>query len=133
MYARAFIHSNQILLLTDPIDSELLYKLWSYIGSICCYILSAIYNILCAIWRINQVNIPALWIFIGVIIYNMNLVRLINILKAAEDDIAFLKINVSRTTTLFANRDDYLDDYIKATEYELRNIKKDIYNYKKNE
>lgn len=133
MYVRAFIHSNQILLLTDPIDSELLYKLWSYIGSICCYILSAIYNILCAIWRINQVHIPALWIFIGVIIYNMNLVRLINILKAAEDDIAFLKINVTRTTTLFANRDDYLEDYIKATDHELKNIKKYICNYKKNE
>ena len=133
MYVRAFIHSNQILLLTDPIDSELLYKLWSYFGSICCYILSAIYNILALLWSINQVNIPALWIFLGVLIYNINLVRLINILKAAEDDIAFLKINVTRTTTLFANRDDYLDDYIKATEHELRNIKKYICNYKKNE
>ena len=133
MYVRAFIHSNQILLLTDPINSELLYQLWSNIGSICCYILSAIYNILATIWSINQVDIPALWIFIGVIIYNINLVRLINILKVAEDDIEFLKMNVTRTTTLFANRDAYLDDYIKSIEYELRNIKKDIYNYKKKE
>jgi hypothetical protein len=133
MYVRAFIHSNQILLLTDPIDSELLYKLWSYIGSICCYILNAIYNILATIGRINPVDIPTLCLFIGVIIYNINLVRLINILKVAEDDIAFLKINVTRTTTLFANRDDYLDDYIKATEHELRNIKKYICNYKKQE
>jgi len=133
MYVRAFIHSNQILLLTDPIDSELLYKLWSYFGSICSYILSAIYNILATIWHFNQVDIPTLCLFIGVIIYNINLVRLINILKAAEDDIAFLKTNVTRTTTLFANRDDYLDDYIKATEHELKNIKKYICNYKKNE
>ena len=134
MYARPFIHSNQILLLTDPIDSELLYKLWSYIGSICCYILNAIYNILATIVaRINPVDIPTLGLFIGVIIYNINLVRLINILKVAEDDIGILKLNINRITTLFANRDDYLDDYIKATEYELRNIKKDICNYKKNE
>jgi hypothetical protein len=133
MYARAFIHSNQILLLTDPIDVELLYQLWTNIGSICCYILSEIYNILSTIWRINQVDIPALWIFIGVIIYNINLVRLINILNAAEEDIGILKLNVNRITTLFANRDDYLDDYIKATEYEVRNIKKDIYKYAKNE
>ena len=133
MYARAFVHSNQILLLTDPINSELLYQLWTNIGSICCYILSAIYNILATIWSINQVDIPALWIFIGVIIYNINLVRLINVLKEAEDDIGILKLNINRITTLFANRDDYLDDYIKATEYELRNIKKDMYNYKKQE
>jgi hypothetical protein len=133
MYARAFVHSNQILILTDPINSELLYQIWSYVGSICGYILVAIYNILCAIWSINQVNIPALWIFIGVIIYNINLVRLINILKTAEDDIGILKLNINRITTLFANRDDYLDDYIKATEYELRNIKKDMYKYTKKE
>jgi hypothetical protein len=133
MYARAFIHSNQILLLTDPIDVELLYQLWTNVGSICCYILSAIYNILSAIWRINQVNIPAIWIFIGVIIYNINLIRLINILNVAEDDIGILKLNVNRITTLFANRDDYLDDYIKAAEFEVRNIKKDMCKYTKNE
>jgi hypothetical protein len=118
-------------MLTDPINSELLYQLWTNIGVICCYILSAIYNILSTIWSINQINIPALWIFIGVIIYNINLVRLINTLKEAEDDITILKLNDKRIIDLFVNRDAYLEDYIKATEYELRNIKKDMYKFKK--
>ena len=131
MYAHAFIHNNHILMLTDPINSELLYQLWTNIGVICCYILSAIYNILSTIWSINQINIPALWIFIGVIIYNINLVRLINTLKEAEDDITILKLNDKRIIDLFVNRDAYLEDYIKATEYELRNIKKDMYKFKK--
>jgi hypothetical protein len=132
MYARAFIqNNNQIFMLTDPINSELLYQLWSNLGIICCYILNAIYNILYTIWSINQVSIPALWIFIGVIIYNIYLVRLINTLKEAEDDIAILKLNVKRITDLFVNRDDYLDDYIKSTEHELRNIKNDMYKYTK--
>ena len=133
MYARAFIHSNQILILTEPINGELLYQLWTYIGSICCSILNAIYNMVSTFWRINQDDIPTLLIFIGVLIYNINLVRLINVLKVAEDDISILKLNVNRITTLFANRDDYLDDYIKAAEHELRNIKKDMYKYTKNE
>ena len=133
MYARAFVHSNQLLLLTEPVNSELLYQLWTYIGSICCSILSAIYNMLSTLWSINQADMPDLWIFIGVIIYNINLVRLINTLKVAEDDIAILKLNVNRITDLFMNRDDYLEDYIKATDYELRNIKKDMYKYTKNE
>ena len=133
MYAHAFIHNNQILMLTDPLNSELLYQLWTNIGVICCYILSAIYNILYTIWSINQVNIPALWIFIGVIIYNINLVRLINTLKAAEDDITILKLNDKRITDILVNRDDYLEDYIKEAEYELRNIKKDMYKYTKND
>jgi hypothetical protein len=131
MYARAFIHNNQIFMLTDPINSELLYQLWSTLGVICCYILSAIYNILYTLWSINQVNIPALWVFLGLIIYNINLLRLINTLKVAEEDIAILKLNINRITDLFVNRDDCLDDYIKATEYELRNIKKHIYKYNK--
>jgi len=131
MYARAFIHNNQIFMLTDPINSELLYQLWSTLGVICCYILSAIYNILYTLWSINQVNIPALWVFLGLIIYNINLLRLINTLKVAEGDIAILKLNINRITDLFVNRDDCLDDYIKATEYELRNIKKHIYKYNK--
>ena len=106
MYARAFVYNNnQIFMLTDPINSELLYQLWSNFGVICCYILNAIYNILYTIWSINQVSIPALWIFIGVIIYNIYLVRLINTLKEAEDDIAILKLNVKRITDLFVNRD----------------------------
>lgn len=131
MYAHAFILNNQILMLTDPINSELLYKLWTNLGLICCYILSAIYNILYTLWSINQVNIPALWIFIGVIIYNINLVRLINTLKVVEHDIEILKLNDKRITDLFVNRDAYLEDYIKATEYELRNIKKNMYKFTK--
>jgi hypothetical protein len=132
MYARAFVYNNnQIFMLTDPINSELLYQLWSNLGIICCYILNAIYNILSTLWSINQVFIPALWIFIGVIIYNIYLVRLINTLKEAEDDIAILKLNVKRITDLFVNRDDYLDDYIKSTEHELRNIKNDMYKFTK--
>lgn len=131
MYARAFIHNNQIFMLTDPINSELLYQLWGNIGVICCYILNAIHNMLSTLWSINQVFIPALWIFIGVIIYNIYLVRLINTLKEAEDDIAILKLNVKRITDLFVNRDDYLDDYIKSTEHELKNIKNDMYKYTK--
>ena len=129
MYAHAFILNNQIIMLTDPINSEFLYKLWTNLGVICCYILSAIYNILYTLWSINQVNIPGLWIFIGVIIYNINLFRLINTLREAEHDITILKLNVKRITDLFVNRDDYLEDYIKETEYELRNIKKDMYKY----
>jgi hypothetical protein len=62
--------------------------------------------------------------------YNIYLIRLINQLKVAEDDIVILKINITRITNLFANRDDYLDDYIKATGQELINIKKEIYKYK---
>ena len=131
MYAHAFIHNNHILMLTDPINSELLYQLWTNIGVICCYILSAIYNILSTIWSINQINIPALWIFIGVIIYNINLFRLINTLREAEHDITILKLNDKRITEILVNRDDYLEDYIKEAEYELSNIKKDMYIYTK--
>jgi hypothetical protein len=91
----------------------------------------SICNTICnTIWSIHQVDIPAVWIWIGVIIYNINLVRLLNHLKEAEDDIKILKLNMNRITNLFANRDDYLDDYIKATSSELINIKKDIYKYK---
>jgi len=118
-------------MLTDPINSELLYQLWTNIGVICCYILSAIYNILSTIWSINQINIPALWIFIGVIIYNINLFRLINTLREAEHDITILKLNDKRITEILVNRDDYLEDYIKEAEYELSNIKKDMYIYTK--
>lgn len=131
MYAHAFILNNQILVLTDPINSDLLYKLWTNIGVICCYILSAIYNILATIWSINQVNIPALWVFIGLIIYNINLLRLINTLREAEHDITILKLNDKRITEILVNRDDYLEDYIKEAEYELSNIKKDMYIYTK--
>jgi hypothetical protein len=131
MYARAFIHSNnQIILLADPIDVELLYQLWTNIGYVCCYILGVIYNTLYTIWYSNYVNIPALWICIGVVMYNIYLVHLINQLNVAEEDIKVLKLNINRITNLFAHRDDHLDDYIKATEYELRSIKKEIYKYK---
>jgi len=134
MYAHAFILNNQILMLTDPINSELLYKLWTNLGVICCYILSAIYNILSTIWSINQINIPALWIFIGVIIYNINLFRLINTLREVEYSITILKLNDKRITeilVILVNRDDYLEDYIKEFEYELQNIRKDMYKYTK--
>jgi hypothetical protein len=118
-------------MLTEPINSELLYQLWTNIGVICCYILSAIYYILSTLWSINQVNIPALWVVIGLIIYNINLLRLINTLQVVEHDIDILKLNDKRITDLFVNRDDCLDDYIKATEYELRNIKRHIYKFNK--
>jgi hypothetical protein len=62
--------------------------------------------------------------------YNIYLIYLIIQLKAAENDIVVLKINITRITNLFAYRDDHLDDYIKATEQELLNIKKEIYKYK---
>ena len=138
MYARPFIHSNQILLLTDPIDSEFLYQLWTNIGVICWCILKIVYNVLYTIWYNIPVecitayikSIPPLWLCIGFIMYNIYLIRLINQLKVAEDDIVILKINITRITNLFANRDDYLDDYIKATGQELINIKKEIYKYK---
>ena len=129
MYAHAFILNNQIIMLSDPINSEFLYQLWTNLGVICCYILSAIYNILYTLWSINQVNIPGLWIFIGVIIYNINLFRLINTLREAEYSITILKLNDKRITEILANRDDYLEDYIKEAEYELSNIKKDMYKY----
>ena len=101
-------------------DSELLYQVWVNIVSIC-------YNI---IWSINQVDIQAVWLFIGLLIYNIVLVCILNQLKEAEEDIKILKLNINRITDLFVNRDDYLDDYIKATSADLINIRKDIYKYK---
>jgi len=138
MYARPFIYSNEILLLTDPINSELLYQVWSNLGVICWCILKIVYNVLYTIWNNIPVecitayikSIPPLWLCIGFIMYNIYLIHLINKLKAAEEDIVILKINITRITNLFAYRDDYLDDYIKATEQELVNIKKEIYKYK---
>jgi hypothetical protein len=139
MYARPFIHdNNQILLLTDPINSELVYQVWTNLGSICCCILKIVYNVLYTIWHNIPVecittyinNIPPLWLCIGFIMYNIYLIYLIIQLKAAENDIVVLKINITRITNLFAYRDDHLDDYIKATEQELLNIKKEIYKYK---
>lgn len=138
MYARPFIHSNQILLLTDPINSELLYQLWSNLGVICCCILKIVYNVLYTIWYNIPVEcitayiktIPQAWLCIGFMIYNIYMIRLLSKLTVAEEDIAILKINITRLNNLFANRDDYLDDFVKATEHEFLNVKKEIYKCK---
>lgn len=110
MYARTFIHSNnQILLLADPIDKEILYQLWSNIGS----------------YMSNTLGNPWVMIFIlVVIIYSIVLIRLINHIRVLDKDIAMTKTNIHHIIDLIANRDDYLDDYIQATQKELRKIKK---------
>jgi len=75
--------------------------------------------------------ISPMWLgIVFIIMYNIYLFRLINQLKAVEDDILNIKINITRITNLFANRDDYLDAYIKATDNEFLQIKKEIYKYK---
>ena len=133
MYARPF-DSNPLILF----DAELLYQIWTNIGVIFWGILNIVYNVLYIIWYNIPIecitayikSIPPAWLCIGFMMYNMYLFRLINQLKAAEDDIVILKINITRMTNLFANRDDYLDDYIKATDQELLHIKKEIYKYK---
>lgn len=106
MYARTFIHSNnQILLLADPIDKEILYQLWSNIGS---YILGKQWVII---------------FILVVIVYTIMMIRLINHIRVLDKDIAMTKTNINHIIDLIANRDDYLDDYIQATQKELRKIK----------
>ena len=118
MYARPFIHSsNQILLLTDPIDIEFLYQLW---GKFVSYIWDALDH-------------PSVIIcIIGVIIYNIILIRIINHIKAIDEEIALIKTNINHITNIFVDLDDYLEEYINATNKELKNIKIDIHKYKKN-
>lgn len=122
MYARPFINSsNQILLLTDPIDIEFLYQLWGKFVSMCCYIWDALDHpsvIICVI---------------GVIIYNIILIRIINHIKAIDEEIALIKTNITHITNIFVDLDDYLEDFINTTNKELKNIKIDVYKYKKNE
>jgi hypothetical protein len=106
MYARTFIHSNnQILLLADPIDKEILYQLWSNIGS----------------FTLGMLGNP--WVILVVIVYTIVLIRLINHIRVLDKDIAMTKTNINHIVDLIANRDDYLDDYIQATQKELRKMK----------
>jgi len=136
MYARPFIHNNQIILLTDPINREFVYQFFINVGVLCWRVLNIVYNVLYTIcyhfpFENIMTYIPSIWLGIGfIIIYNIYLFHLRNQLKAVEDDILNIKINITRITNLFANRDDYLDDYIKATDNEFLHIKKEIYKYK---
>lgn len=103
MYARTFIRSNnQILLLADPIDKEILYQLWSNIGSF---------------------TLGNPWVILVVIVYTIVLIRLINHIRGLDKDIAMIKTNINHIVDLIANRDDYLDDYIQATQTELGKMK----------
>jgi len=136
MYARPFIYNNQIILLTDPINREFVYQFFINVGVLCCYVLNIVYNVLytiCYHFPIENIMtyISPMWLgIVFIIMYNIYLFRLINQLKAVEDDILNIKINITRITNLFANRDDYLDAYIKATDNEFLQIKKEIYKYK---